>query len=245
MSNITICSHEIVRDANNDIITMGNNILVRNKTTNEVNALRNNEICEIFGFQIEEEINRTILYEHEQTNDQTHNRKWGKTETLTLLELYKHFYTDLQCTTKRNDVVYQQISDELKNKNYNFSRQQVKDRIKYLKMRYMKWKDGIKRSGAATIYFEYADILNEILGTKPNVEPIAIADTSSSENVSSPQNMPDVSTEENSDVFACEEHGQKKRKRNDIERRHQEKMTLLRDIKTSFETMFQQLIEKL
>ncbi|KAI4470989.1 myb/sant-like dna-binding domain [Holotrichia oblita] len=229
MSNITICSHEIVRDANNDIITMGNNILVRNKTKNEVNALRNNEICEIFGFQIEEEINRTILYEHEQTNDQTHNRKWGKTETLTLLELYKHFYADLQCTTKRNDVVYQQISDELKNKNYNFSRQQ----------------DGIKRSGAATIYFEYADILNEILGTKPNVEPIAIADTSSSENVLSPQNMSDISIEENSDVFACEEHGQKKRKRNDIERRHQEKMTLLSDIKTSFETMFQQLIEKL
>lgn len=40
-----------------------------------------------------------------QTNNQTRNRKWGKTETLPLLELYKKLYADLQCTTKHNDVM--------------------------------------------------------------------------------------------------------------------------------------------
>ncbi|KAK9736378.1 DDE superfamily endonuclease [Popillia japonica] len=36
MEKVAICTHEIVRDANNEIITVDNNIMVRNKTSNEI-----------------------------------------------------------------------------------------------------------------------------------------------------------------------------------------------------------------
>jgi hypothetical protein len=52
---------------------------------------------------------------------------------------------------------------------------QCRDKLKYLKMRYMRTKDNMKRSGAAPIMFDYFEQMDKCLGEKPNVEPVAIA----------------------------------------------------------------------
>ncbi|KAK9736360.1 Myb/SANT-like DNA-binding domain [Popillia japonica] len=101
----------------------------------------------------------------------------GKKETLALLQLYKNDYQDLMSTTTRNDCIYNKISEELRSEGCYFSKQQVKDRVKYLKMRYMRWKDNLKKSGAVPLHFEYGALMDEILGDKPNVTPMAVVDT--------------------------------------------------------------------
>jgi inhibitor of KinA sporulation pathway (predicted exonuclease) len=86
--------------------------------------------------------------------------------------------TLFQSTTMKNEKVFDLISKELVEMGHRYTATQCRDKLKYLKMRYMKTKDNLKRSDAAPIMFDYLEQMNKYLGEKPNVEPAAIAASS-------------------------------------------------------------------
>ncbi|KAJ8934816.1 hypothetical protein NQ314_013185 [Rhamnusium bicolor] len=75
----------------------------------------------------------------------------------------------------KTKLFIKKISADLEVGGVKYSTTQCLNKFKYLKMRYMKWKDSQKRSGAATFRFEYASELDEIFGKKPTINPPVIA----------------------------------------------------------------------
>ncbi|KAI4468602.1 multifunctional protein ade2 [Holotrichia oblita] len=261
---ITTCTHELLRDANNEIITVNQNILVKDKISNDIISLPiSKEISEIFGFAIQEEVERNVKYNN--IENSSIQNKWSHEATLLLLNLCKERYKDLQSNTIRNDIVYKKISEALEKQEYVYTSHQVRDRLKYLKGRYMKWKENMKTSGAAKYNFDYGEILDDILGKKHNICPPAIADTSA--NKVSTCGKYFISTfkatclylhtfldasgstllSDSSDDKGCDDMPSKKQRKikSNAERRHQERLEVLKDMKTSFQEMFNKLLEKL
>ena len=66
------------------------------------------------------------------------------------------------------------------------TQKQTGERIKYLKRKYTQWRDNKKLSGAAPLRFEYGPLLDEFLGQKPNIVPVALADTSAADDPTLP-----------------------------------------------------------
>ncbi|XP_031342999.1 uncharacterized protein LOC116173531 [Photinus pyralis] len=189
---------------------------------------------------------------------------WSHEMTLKLIHFLKLHQEDFKSTTIKNDAVYALMKDEMKNDGGNFTTSQIKDKVKYLKMRYMKKKDNMKAtsSGAAAIQFTYYEEMDDIYGKKPNVEPIAVASSlrgrnledkkEDSDDVRSRSSSPPV-TETASTTSSISPTPSVSRKRrfteDDIERRHKERLSLLRELQQksieNFNMQMNKLLDKL
>ncbi|KAK5644583.1 hypothetical protein RI129_005883 [Pyrocoelia pectoralis] len=214
---------------------------------------------------------------------------WSNNRTLKLINLLKLHQEDFKSTKIKNDAVYSMIRDEINSEEGNFSTSQVKDKIKYLKMRYMKKKDNMKAtsSGAAAIQFAYYEEMDEIFGKKPNVQPVALASSlkgcsfqdknedigddnqllcttssgpgpghATTSSGAGPSHATTPSGAGPSHATSCvtpSDSSPVSRKRHctdqDVERRHKEKMQLMRDLHEkaiqNFNTQMSKLLEKL
>jgi hypothetical protein len=147
------------------------------------------EIAEIFGFHVMEEIERDKTYNGGSLTTsaapvqgpqvQETSNKWTNPATSLLIDLCCEKYKTLfQSTTMKNEKVFDLISKELAEMGHKYTATQCRDKLKYLKMRYMRTKDNMKRSSAVPIMFDYFEQMDKYLGEKPNVEPVAIASSS-------------------------------------------------------------------
>jgi alpha-acetolactate decarboxylase len=139
------------------------------------------EILELFG--IDNCNNHEEVMNDIPDTNECNNKQWNKNATLMLLNLYKKYMKQFASTTTKNDKVWQELAKDMKTQKFFYSSVQCRDKFKYLKMRYVKKKDNMKReTGTENFKFDYFDEMDEIFGKKPNVTPVAIASSSRSIN---------------------------------------------------------------
>ena len=119
---------------------------------------------------------------------------WTKEETLKLVELWGDSEIQLQLEgCKRNQAVFQKIASLLSEAGYERTYQQCRENIKKLRAEYRKVKDSRRKTGEDRKEWEFFDVLDDIIGTKPSTQPPVVIDTlASTANVDV---TPDVSPE--------------------------------------------------
>ncbi|CAG9763600.1 unnamed protein product [Ceutorhynchus assimilis] len=103
--------------------------------------------------------------------------KWSKNAILMLINLRIEHNTDFTSTTQKNDVTWKLISNKMKANGFEMTPTQCNDKWRYLKGKYTAAKDnrGDKGSGEEPVDFPYYQIMDEFLGKKHNIKPIAVA----------------------------------------------------------------------
>lgn len=144
--------------------------------------------------QAEMEVSRSdFITDSEQENNNTTNRtSWNQNEIIELISLYKSQKHLFKSTTMKNDKVWDMIAQKL----LMHTTEQIKNKFKYLKQKYMKKKDNMsqKSSGAGTIKFDYFFEIDEIFGQ--DVQPASTA--SSLRGIQCASKTSSVEIEENS-----------------------------------------------
>ncbi|KAM0728545.1 hypothetical protein ACS0PU_004800 [Formica fusca] len=146
-------------------------------------------------FQAEMEVSRSNFTDSEQENNNITNRtSWNRSEILTLIDLYKSHEHLFKSTTMKNDKVWDMIAQKLP----MHTTEQIKNKFKYLKQKYMEKKDNMsqKSSGAGTMKFDYFSEMDEIFGQDPDVQPVSTA--SSLRGIQRASKTSSAETEENS-----------------------------------------------
>lgn len=106
--------------------------------------------------------------------------KWTRYGILRLIDLRKKFEPQFQSTITKNDTVWKQLAAEMKNENINVTPLQCQDKWKYLKCKYNAKKDNMSSrcSGEDALRFEFFPEMDNFLGKKHNVTPVALASSS-------------------------------------------------------------------
>ena len=92
---------------------------------------------------------------------------WSDEEIQSLLE-----------SSRRNQGIYERITQEMSASGYSKSANQCKDKIKKLKLKYKKIKDGHQVSGTDRHNWPFFEKIDEVLGTKHSVQPPITIDSS-------------------------------------------------------------------
>nr|CAI5849399.1 unnamed protein product [Callosobruchus analis] len=104
--------------------------------------------------------------------------KWTHQNTLLLLDLYKKYKTMVTEGRIRLKKLYECIANEIKVKTReNVTAANCENRWKVLERNFKKYCDNNKKTGRGKIFFEYADIMEDILQTKKNVHPVLLLST--------------------------------------------------------------------
>ncbi|XP_011883664.1 PREDICTED: uncharacterized protein LOC105570823, partial [Vollenhovia emeryi] len=123
------------------------------------------------GIQVETESSKSdFITDSEQENNNTASRtSWNRNEIIELISLYKTHEQLFKSTTMRNDKVWDMIAEKLP----THTTDQIKNKFKYLKQKYMEKKDNMsqKSRGAGTMKFDYFFEMDEIFGQDPDVQP--------------------------------------------------------------------------
>ncbi|KAF5277519.1 hypothetical protein FQR65_LT15981 [Abscondita terminalis] len=103
--------------------------------------------------------------------------KWSRSAILKLIELRQKYDEQFQSTTKKNDSVWQQLATDMQQQDFEVTPVQCQDKWKYLKCNYNAKKDNMSSrcTGEKTIRFEFFSEMDEFLGKKHNVQPVALA----------------------------------------------------------------------
>ena len=106
---------------------------------------------------------------------------WTHEEAVLLIELWgdQHVQDQLENTPRRNLEIYKRICSDMKDRLPDFFRsaQDCRIRIKRVKTKYVKTKRANNMSGGKRKTFPYYDRLNNLLGTRPSVNLLALTDT--------------------------------------------------------------------
>lgn len=102
--------------------------------------------------------------------------KWTYNVTLLFLDLYKEYRKKVGTLEIRNlKKMYEEIAKELRNKTkQNITASNCENRWKHLERTYKKITDNNKKTGRGRKDFEYADIMQEILGKKRSINPVIL-----------------------------------------------------------------------
>ncbi|KAK3920416.1 Zinc finger and SCAN domain-containing protein 29 [Frankliniella fusca] len=94
-----------------------------------------------------------------------------------LIHLWHKHETLFKSTSIKNDAVWVKVAAQLQTANplWNYTWQQCKDKIKYVRKEYMKAKDWSRQSGNSPKTCPFYEEMDEALGDKPCVEPVALA----------------------------------------------------------------------
>jgi len=106
---------------------------------------------------------------------------WTHEETVFLIELWgdQHVQDQLENTPRRNLEIYKRICSDMKDRLPDFCRsaQECRTRIKRVKTKYVKTKRANNKFGEKRKTFPYYDRLDNLLGTRPSVNLLALTDT--------------------------------------------------------------------
>ena len=93
---------------------------------------------------------------------------WSKAETLLLISTWglDHIQRKLQ-ECKKNQSIYEEVAQEMKDAGYNRTYQLCRDKIKKLKVEYKKEKDRTGKTGEEKSTWDYFQEMDSILGHKP------------------------------------------------------------------------------
>lgn len=103
--------------------------------------------------------------------------KWSKNAISMLINLRIEYNKDFTSTTQKNDVTWKIISNKMKLHGVYMTPTQCNDKWRYLKGKYVAAKDnrGDRGSGEEPMDFPYFQVMDDFLGKKHNVNPIAVA----------------------------------------------------------------------
>lgn len=167
------------------------------------------------GIQVEMESSRSdFTTDNEQENTNTTSRTfWNRSEIIELIGLYKSHEHLFKSTTMKNDKVWDMIAQKLP----MHTTEQIKNKFKYLKQKYMEKKDNMsqKSSGASTMKFDYFVEMDEIFSQDPDVQPMSTA--SSMRGIKRASKTSSTENEEN--LYSDEEIITKKSKKLKIRKR--------------------------
>ncbi|KAK0077879.1 hypothetical protein PV326_009731, partial [Microctonus aethiopoides] len=118
---------------------------------------------------------------------------WTHQDIIKLISIYKEHASLFKSQTIRNEKVWKMIAEKMPGK----STEQVKNKFKYLKGRYIKKIENMsdKASGEEKFIFEYLEEFNELFGKDPNIKPIAVA-SSLRKRKFNEENTPNLNKEE-------------------------------------------------
>lgn len=108
--------------------------------------------------------------------EETESYKWTHQNTLLFLDLYKKYRKQVGSLRIKNlRTMYEEISKELQYlTKTKITAANCDNRWKVLERSYKKYIDNSKKTGRGRKNFEYADIMNDILGAKRNIHPVIL-----------------------------------------------------------------------
>ncbi|KAL0117665.1 hypothetical protein PUN28_008816 [Cardiocondyla obscurior] len=118
------------------------------------------------------ETSKSDVTESEQENN-TCRTSWNRNKIIELINLYKCHEHLFKSTTIRKDKVWDMTAQKLP----THITEQIKNKFKYLKQKYLEKKDNMsyKSSGASGIKFDYFNKMDDIFGQDPDVHPVSTA----------------------------------------------------------------------
>jgi len=110
----------------------------------------------------------------ETASDTATNTKtdWTHSMTLLLLELYRNHRTQFR-SAKHMRNVWQKICDKMSEEGYNLTWQLCEKKFRNMKATFKDIKDNNRQSGRGKRKWPYYEILNELLGSEPAINPTA------------------------------------------------------------------------
>ncbi|XP_039313421.1 uncharacterized protein LOC113004792 isoform X2 [Solenopsis invicta] len=154
--------YTLITEPNGNIITdSSGNILINQKPAA---SLFPNKGIQTQGAQTE--VLQSDFTDSEQENSIPSRTSWNRNEIIEIIGLYKSHERLFKSTTIKKDKVW-----DIAKKLPTHTTEQIKNKFKYLKQKYLEKKDNIgqKSSGAGAIKFEYFFEMDEIFGQDPDV----------------------------------------------------------------------------
>jgi len=103
---------------------------------------------------------------------------WSDKETLKLIEIWKEETIQEQLEgSKQNCDVYDKISREMATAGFTRSGPQCREKVKKLRGKYKKIKDGLKQTGNKRKTCKFYEELDNVMGHKLAISPPVILDT--------------------------------------------------------------------
>lgn len=144
-----------------------------------------------FGFYAHEKLMKQLLNENIESPESNHSENmsftsitepttsknsavWNRNSILRLIYYYKEMQEKIKSTTIRNEKVFKEIAEKLNAEGLYFTGTQCRDKFKYLKMKYNKYKDSQKQTGSEYVAFDYADEFEELFGKKHTINPVKV-----------------------------------------------------------------------
>lgn len=108
--------------------------------------------------------------------EETETFKWGHNTTLLFLDVYREYRKQVGSLKIKNlKKMFEEIAKELRFKTkQNISAANCENRWKHLERTYKKFIDNNNKTGRGRKDFEYAEIMDEILGKKRNIHPVLL-----------------------------------------------------------------------
>lgn len=219
-----------------------------------------------------------ILSQTPATSDEKKTTVFWKDENAvkTLIYQWKQHQSLFESSVIRNDVVWTKISEELKKANsaWQYTAKNCENKFKDITKVYKRTKDHNNQTGVEPKTCKYFEELEEVLGEKPCLKPVALASNlkkrsnsaASLSNTSSntDNTTSDIDDKENSEGMSIKSKKPKKtrmerelelwtkttskenRKRDEVkERRHQELLARQDKARETYEKFMTKLLEKL
>ncbi len=121
---------------------------------------------------------------------------WDTESTGALLNLWADSSVQRKLLSVRNRDTWKDLRQRLLEAGYDFTVQQLKDKVRNLTKAYHQAVANRKKSGGSGAdYFDWFDVMNSVLGDKPLTAPTHIVDTSA-ENPLEPASDVSKTTEE-------------------------------------------------
>lgn len=116
--------------------------------------------------------------------------RWSDSEVETLLEIWADPNIQSQLdTTHKNSKVYGQVCDLLEARGYPRTIDQCRDKVKKLRIQYLRVRDSLRKSGSAgekeekdKDRFRWYDAVDQIIGLKPSVQSRVLESSSRLDN---------------------------------------------------------------
>ena len=102
------------------------------------------------------------------------SEQWTDAATRLLLEHYEHRQHQFGDPKVKKRTIWKEISEQLIASGYQFSPQQTENRWKTLTAAYRRVKDNNNRSGRQKRTCPYEKELEDLLGDRPNVQPVCL-----------------------------------------------------------------------
>jgi len=152
---------------------------------------------------------RCALSDEDKLDNTTNNSMargltWSSDEVRSFIEIWSDDYIRAQLsTTHKNSEIYAVFSKQLRERGFNRTVAQCRDKAKKLRQQYVHVRDALKRTGSSGKEKDkcpWYDDIDRILGTQPVVDPVDIVESSPTPPASNDASTADVATASDTEV---------------------------------------------